>query len=400
MRPGIVVQHARLPDRSSELVRGDIAAIIGFIEKRRWPADATAGDMVELVLRRDADLWAHPDRKLFDPASRRAVRGFFANGGDTCHLFGVCISSEEDLKTPAACLGVFAPLFDRLRAEDDVALLLVPAAAYMDCTWDARKGEVRADAEVLYDQLLAHCREMTNRFLIMDAPRGLHGEPLLKWMQGFRARRTETRSYGAVYYPWLMEGDEVFPPSGSVAGTYARVELDHAPYGTAWPPANVPVRGVTHTDVDLSWEEAGELAELAVNPLIVQPGRGVIAFGARTLSRDPVFRHVNARRVVNMVTEQLRRDSEWAVFETNNPHLWDVLERDVLFRLGEFAGAGMLTGKVAGEDYNAQCDAETNIPALRDAGQVNVRIRMRPVGTVEHIVVDLRIGDDSAAGGT
>ena len=87
------------------------------------------------------------------------------------------------------------------------------------------------------------------------------------------------------------------------------------------------------------------------------------------------------------------------MFETNNPHLWDVLERDVLFRLGEFAGAGMLSGKVAGDDYYAQCDAETNVPALRDSGQVNVRIGMRPVGTVEHVLVDLRIGDDSAAGG-
>jgi hypothetical protein len=399
MRPGLVVQHARQPDRSSELVRSDIAAVIGFVERRRWPEEATAGDLVELVLRSDSDLWNHPDRHLFDPAARRAVRAFFANGGDTEHLFGVCIDSEEDLKTPAACLGVLASLFDRLRAEDDVAILLVPAAAYMAVHWDARKNTVRSDADVLYDQLLAHCREMTNRFLIIDAPRGLHAEPLYKWAETFRKRQTESRSYGAVYYPWLLDGDEVFPPSGTIAGSYARTELEHSPYGVGWPPANTPLRGVTHTEADLSWEEAGELAEQAINPLVVQPGRGVIAFGARTLSEDPTFRHVNSRRIVNMVTEQLRRDSEWAVFETNNPHLWDVLERDVLFRLGEFAGAGMLTGRVAGEDYDAQCDAETNVPALRDAGQVNVRIRMRPVGTVEHILVDLRIGDDSAAGG-
>jgi hypothetical protein len=399
MRPGIVVQHARLPDRSSDLVRSDIAAVIGFIERRRWPRDATAGDMVELVLRREADLWNHPDRNLFDPAARRAIRSFFQNGGDTAHLFGVCIQSEDDLKTPAACLGVLAPLFDRLRAEDEIALLVVPAAAYMSVNWNPRKNEIRADAEVLYDQLLAHCREMTNRFLIMDAPRGLHGQPLRQWLEGFRRRHVESRSYGAIYYPWLLDGDEIFPPSGAVAGTFARTELEHAPYGVGWPPANTPVKGVTHTEAELTWEEAGELAELALNPLVVQPGRGVIAFGARTLSDDNVFRHVNARRVVNMVTEQLRRDSEWAVFETNNPHLWDVLERDVLFRLGEFAGAGMLSGSVAGDDYYAQCDAETNVPALRDAGQVNVRIGMRPVGTVEHILVDLRIGDDSTAGG-
>ncbi len=35
----------------------------------------------------------------------------------------------------------------------------------------------------------------------------------------------------------------------------------------------------------------------------------------------------------------------------------------------------------------------------RDAGQVNVEVRLRPVGTVEHITVDLRIGDAGRAGG-
>jgi uncharacterized protein len=398
MRPGIVVQHSRLPDRSSELVRCDIAGIIGFIHKRRWPEGATAGDYVELVLRRESDLWAHPDRELFDPAARRAVKSFFANGGDKAHLFGVCIQSEEELKSPAGTLGVLAALFDRLRAEDEIALLLVPAAAWFRCEV-GRNGVVRADAEVLYEELLAHCREMTNRFLIMDAPRGLHGDHLVRWVQAFRQRSIENRSFGAIYYPWLCQGDEVFAPSGAIAGTFARTELDRRPFGVGWPPANTPIKAVTHTEVELDWEEAGELAEQAVNPIVVQPGRGVVSFGARTLSDDISLRYVNARRVVNMVTEQLRRDSEWAVFETNNPHLWDVLERDVLFRLSEFASGGLLAGGKEGQDYSVQCDAETNPMVLRDAGQVNVMVRLRPVGTVENILIDLRIGGDSTIGG-
>ena len=157
---------------------------------------------------------------------------------------------------------------------------------------------------------------------------------------------------------------------------------------------------MTHTEVELDWNEAGALADQAINPIVVQAGRGVVAFGARTLSTDPMWRFINSRRVVNMVLEQLRRDSEWAVFETNNPHLWDVLERDTMFRLGQFAGGGMLTGKRPGEDYTVKCDGELNLPALRDAGEVNIRLRMQPVGTVEHIVVDLRIGGNTASGGT
>ena len=399
MRPGITVQHSALPDRSSELVRCDILGIIGFIPRGRWPEGASAGDFVEIVLRRASDLAHHPDRFLFAKPVRRAVKGFFANGGDVAHLFGVCIDSMDDLKVAAGALGVLSPLLDRLRTEEDIALLIVPEAAYMRCSYSPRTGEVRADVEVLYDELLAHCREMNNRFLIMDAPQGLHGDALVSWVRGFRDRMHENRSYGALYYPWLHDGDELFPPSGVIAGSYAGLELSNRPYGVIWPPANTPLRQVTHPEVELSWAEAGAVADEAINPIVVQAGRGIIAFGARTLSREPNFRYINSRRVLNMVLEQLRRDTQWAVFETNNPHLWDVLERDVLLRLRDFATAGLLTGGMAGQDYSVKCDEETNLPALRDAGQVNLQVRMRPVGTVEHIVVDLRVGGDATVGG-
>lgn len=93
-----------------------------------------------------------------------------------------------------------------------------------------------------------------------------------------------------------------------------------------------------------------------------------------------------------MIHDQLRRDSEWAVFETNNPHLWDVLDRDIRYRLQEFAGAGLLTAEGESVEYQVTCDRELNGPALRDAGEVNVEVMIRPVGTTEHVLIDLCIG--------
>jgi phage tail sheath protein FI len=256
----------------------------------------------------------------------------------------------------------------------------------------SRLGEAHTDAEHVYDQLLVHCREMNNRFLILDPPRGLHGELLVRWVRDFRAREQHTRSYGALYYPWLFEGVETFPPSASMAGVYARVEREKGEYGVVWPPANVPVKGVTHLELELSFSEAGDMAEAAINPLILQAGRGIVVFGARTLSSELAYRFINSRRVISMITEQLRRDNEWAVFETNNPHLWDVLDRDVRYRLEQFWRAGLLDGERAGEQYAVTCNATNNPRYLLDAGQVNVEIRMRPVGTTEQIVIDLRLG--------
>ncbi|MBC8454765.1 MAG: phage tail sheath family protein [Deltaproteobacteria bacterium] len=394
MRPGLVVQHSRLPNRNTGLVRSDIAAILGFVGKDRWPADASAGDFIELYLRRIHDFWDHPDRQLFDEPTQRAVKCFFENGGDICHVFGICVESSEDLRLPSGMMGVLTPTLDRLRAEEDIALLLAPSAAYMSCQVD-KDGGVRADVEALYDELLAHCREMNNRFLIMDAPHGLHESLLERWVRGLRSRHPENRAFGAIYYPWLQSGDECFPPSGAVAGTFARVEIEHGAFGVMWPPANIPLRGVTHCEVGLTWAEAGAYADQAINPIITQSGRGVLIFGARTLSDQPQFHHINTRRVINMVHDQLRRDSEWSVFETNNPHLWDVLDRDIRYRLEEFSEAGALIAKGDESQYQVVCNRSINTNRTRDAGQVNVEVMLRPVGTTEHVLIDLCIGGNA-----
>ncbi len=393
MSPGLVIQHNKLPTRRTELVRCDIAGVIGFIHEAQWPEGAEPGDFIELFLRRAHDLWEHPDRRLFDSPSQRAVRSFFENGGDTVHLFGVCIRGLDDLKSPGGMMGVMTPVLDRLRSEEDLGILICPSAAYMRCTVP-QDGPIQADAELFYDALLAHCREMSNRFLIIDSPQGLHGDPLERWVRDYRARHQENRAFGAVYYPWVMAGDECFPPSGAVAGTYARIEIEHGDFGVVWPPANVALRGVTHLEVELNWAEAGEYAELSINPLIIQSGRGVIVFGARTLSVEKRYQFINTRRIVNMIFEQLRRDTTWAVFETNNPHLWDVLDRDVRYRLEEFSGAGALRAEGSNKDFQVTCDASVNTPATRDAGQVNVEVMLRPVGTTERVLIDLCIGGE------
>lgn len=391
MRPGISIQHGSLANRSQGIVRCDIGGIIGFLTRDRWPEDASAGDFIEIILRRWSELDDHPQRLLFDVPSRRAVRSFFENGGDTLHLFVVCIDSEDDLKHRTGDDGPLAPLLHRLRAEDDIALLAVPAAAYMRCEI-LRNGKVRCEADALYDELLAHCRQMTNRFLLVDAPRGLHGDVLLRWFDAFRQREPENRSYGAVYYPWLKRGDETFPPSGSIMGVFARTELQRAPFGVAWPPANVPVLGATHTEVDMDWGEAGQVSDAGVNPIVVQPGRGVVVWGARTMSQDPAWTFINSRRIVSMISEQLRRDNEWAVFEVNDNSLWKVIERDVLVRLEQFWEAGLISGTRSRAEYSVECNEGTNPLESRDIGMLNVQIALRPVGTMERILIDLRLG--------
>lgn len=390
--PGIIVQHAHEIVRETATVRSDVLGVIGVVTKDRWPKGASPGDFLEMEMHSLDTLANNPAQALFDVSARRAVQAFFANGGQICHLFGLMIESEQDLLASDPFSTVFAALIDRLRGQEDIGLLIMPALGYLPLTYEGDEPSV--GGQPVWEMLLAHCREMNNRFLIMDPPRELHDTALIQWVEAFRKKNKTYASYGSIYYPWLMHGDDEFPPSGSVAGIFARVENAHNPFGVKWPPANEIVKGVTHPSVALRWKEGGDLNGHGINPILVQPSRGVVVWGARTLSTEPNWIHINARRIVSLICEQVRRDSEWAVFENQNDELWSIVTRIVRGRLDQLWSSGCLTGETAGQDYLVQCDRETNPPHLRDQGQLNVVVRVRPISTAEYILVELRLGSE------
>ena len=175
-------------------------------------------------------------------------------------------------------------------------------------------------------------------------------------------------------------------------GLFAKVELENAPFGVHWPPANRELQGVTHPAVPVQWRETEVFAQAHINPILSQPNRGIVVWGARTLSQDPRWVHINSRRIVSVIAEQLRRDAEWAVFEENSPNLWEAVARNARARLDALWSADLLTGGQRGTEYEVKCDGELNPPEIRDAGQVRVQVTLRPISTAEYIVIDLRLG--------
>lgn len=372
-------------------MRSDITAFLSVVPRSRWPKGGSQGDLVQLPLESYADLQRIPGRVLFDAVTQRAVKAFFANGGVEARMIAVFVDSSRDLLTASIATPGMDSVLECLRGQEDIGLIAMPVLAYLPHMVEPG-GKVRCGADAMIRLLLEHCREMNNRFLIIDAPQHLHDRPLRRWAKEMRRKLQGLESYGALYYPWIHSGDEVYPPSGAVAGLYARLENQHAPWGVYWPPANDVLRGVTHTQVELHYGETEELTESGINPIMIQPGRGVVVWGARTLSRDPRWMHINSRRIVCVISEQLRRDSAWAVFENQSHDLWKILERTVRHRMDAMWTKGLLAGSTAGDEYMIQCDEETNPIAVRDAGQVHVKVVMKPISTTEFIVVELRLG--------
>lgn len=393
MRPGLVLQHGSERSIESSRVRSDIAGFIGVVPRQRWPEKIKLGDFLEFPLFSYHELANSPVRVLFDAVTRRAVKAFFDNGGVQCRLFGLMVGSEQDLMVRDPFSTLFSGLIDRLRGQEDIGIICMPVLAYLPIQF-AAGNQVNVACQPIWEMLLKHCQEMNNRFLIMDPPRDLHGPPLLSWVSRFRSKMKHAASFAAIYYPWLMSGDEDMPPSGSMAGVYAGLENKYNPFGVRWPPANVPIKGVTHTTTEVLWKEMSDFTECGVNPIIVERGRGVVIWGARTLSEADEWKHINTRRIVSYIREQLYRDSAFAVFENNNQELWKILERVVSYRLDQCGEGGLLAASQGGADYLVQCDRETNPQDIVNAGQIHVRVWIRPVSTTERILVDMRLGSN------
>lgn len=391
MRPGITIQHSRDVSRRAEIVRSDITGFIGIVPKARWPEGVTRGDFLEVSMETLVELTQYPAAQLVDPVTLRAIDQFFENGGTSAKLFGLCIDSEEDLMKADPFSVLFHGLIDRLREQEDIGLIACPILAYLPVEYDGR-GRANVRCQPTMELLLEHCYEMNNRFFVMDTPKDLHEGPLFEWVARFREQNRATVCFGAIYYPWLMSGDTLFPPSGPVTGIYAQVEQDMPKFGVRNAPANRVLQGVTHPAVELKWKESDQYIAAHINPILTQASRGVVIWGARTLSLDAKWMHINSRRIMSMIAEQLRRDSEWVVFEGQRPETWEIIRRNCTYRLDDMWEAGLLTGDQAGSEYLVECDGGINTPEVRDAGQVHVRVTVRPISTAEFIIVDLRLG--------
>src|SRR5262249_22103630 len=112
-------------------------------------------------------------------------------------------------------------------------------------------------------------------------------------------------------------------------------------------------------------------------------------WGARTLSSDASFKHINVRRLFIMIRKSIEKYAQWVVFEPNEPTLWKRLTRTIDSFLTDLWTQGALIGGTKEEAFYVKCDEETNPPEARDVGQLLCEIGISPVVPAEYIIVRL-----------
>jgi hypothetical protein len=267
----------------------------------------------------------------------------------------------------------FAPRFrdgiDALERVDDVSILCVP---------DRTDQDIQA-------YMIAHCEKMQDRFAILDPGRNFDTTAI-------RTQRDLLNSDGgfaALYYPRIVGPDPlgsgrlIMPPSGHIAGLYARTDNDR---GVFKAPANDTLRGVLDLERTLTDGEQGPLNEVGVNVIRFFTGRGIRVWGARTISTSVQWRYVNVRRLLLFIEESIQEGTQFAVFEPNNIELWGKVKRQVSDFLTRLWTEGALFGLTADDAFSVRIDEDLNPPSVRQLGQLIIEVKLFPTTPAEFIV--------------
>lgn len=213
----------------------------------------------------------------------------------------------------------------------------------------------------------------------------------------FRTTLTGPSSYGALYTPWVRASDPsgasatpvLLPPSGFVAGLYARTDgtrgVWKAPAGT-----DARILGVLSLAGELTDTEQGNLNPIGVNVIRRFSLSGIVSWGSRTLAgADSEYRYVPVRRTAIMLRRSIYDGIQWAVFEPNDERLWAALRLNIGAFMNGLFRAGAFQGSKASDAYFVRCGLGDNTMTQDDIdrGQVVVLVGFAPVKPAEFVIV-------------
>lgn len=230
----------------------------------------------------------------------------------------------------------------------------------------------------VHTDLVAYAETRKDMFLILDPAQGLDPDNVIQYVRDDAAFNT---SYAALYWPWVKVSDslangapKVIPPSGLVAGVYARTDqvsnVSQAPAGMNRGKLNTTVgyeRTVSESDRDTVYPNR-------INPLIAERRTGRAVWGARTLSLDKAWRYIQARRFFLATEKSIYVNSWWTVFETISTDLYSRIYTSVRSYLRGLLTQGYFPTKIEADAFKVVVDSSNNTSQEIDNGEVIIDV--------------------------
>jgi len=371
----------KVPEFEVNVPPGDAKLCVNFTEYTDRFGSFSADDPAK-----DPGKARHPGHR----ALTHAVYGFFQNGGTRCFVARVKPSPGEPETANSADVDKALADFESI---DEIAIVAAPGL----------------EGKGIWNLIVAHCNKMEDRFAILDSPADVEsGGELDVTLLNYNNPDPvlpETSKNAAFYFPHIEvidpakqlqdqdparkipvkhRGKVYVPPSGHVAGIYARVDEQR---GVHKAPGNEPVVGALDVKYYIGKRKQELLNPQGVNCIRNLNGN-IRVYGARTIGGDKnvEWKYINVRRVFLFLRESIDEGTQWVVFEPNDPSLWGKIRRNVSAFLTIVWRDGALFGTTPQEAFYVKCDEETNPPEVRDLGQVVTEIGVAIVRPAEFVI--------------
>lgn len=252
-------------------------------------------------------------------------------------------------------------------------------------------------------------------FCVLDSPAALSDTSVITHKQSLTASE-----HYALYWPRVkipnpsvaVFGDGALltvPPSGSLAGMFARSDASQRP-GPFAQPAGVEVGrlfGVADLENDAVLRESvrDKIFPQRINPIIFRTNVGIFPDGARTGKGTGNFPSIGERRGASFVELSLKTGLEFAKNQANTEELRAAVQRTVrLFLLDQ-----MSNGAFASQDPDEAFFLDVDVPgvglnnaSVQRAGQLRLRVGLATAAPAEFIILlvtrDTRALDEQAQG--
>jgi phage tail sheath protein FI len=236
---------------------------------------------------------------------------------------------------------------------------------------------------------LTYCENRGDCMFLGHTPAGSDQEAAKTYGKGFQGEKV----YGALYFPQIRVNDPLgtqrwVPPTGHVAGIYARTERERgiwkAPAGNA-----AKVNGALDVDQQLTDVDHTDLVKNgSVNAIRYVSGYGIVVDSSRTLSTSPLWLYVNVRLLFNFVKSSLKSGLRWVVQEPNDDRLWNKVKFNSVrpFLLGLWRRGAFGPGAVD-DVFTIKIDEENNPPENIQQGIFTAEVYFFPSHPAETVVI-------------
>jgi uncharacterized protein len=294
--------------------------------------------------------------------------------------------NDGRIPTTIAYMGGTDPTTDRksglaaLEDLEDISIVAAPGSSF-----------TAANAQGVANALVSHAQRMRYRIAVIDCIKGQS----ISEVRDYRAKFDS--KYAAFYYPWVRIVDPVtslenhYPPSGFVAGIYARNDIERAVYKA---PANEVVNLAIGFEKLINKGQQEVLNPEGINCFRFFEGRGMRLWGARTMTSDPEWKYVNLRRYFAYLERSIDKGTQWAVFEPNGEKLWANVRRTIEdFLLNEWQNNALL-GEKPEKAFFVKCDRSTMTQNDLDNGRLVCQVGVSALRPAEFVI--FRIGQWTA----